>query len=82
MSVGFIMYEIVDKDSLKYQSINTPYSATVAQDLLDILLNIKVLTPSAYGKENNGWLDIHLKIKALTPRKSEYDEFQPFITKN
>lgn len=23
MSVGFIMYEIVDKDSLKYQGINT-----------------------------------------------------------
>ena len=24
MSVGFIMYEIVDKDSLKNQGINTP----------------------------------------------------------
>ena len=23
MSIGFIMYEIVDKDSLKYQGINT-----------------------------------------------------------
>lgn len=23
MSVGFIMYEIADKDSLKYQGINT-----------------------------------------------------------
>lgn len=26
MSVGFIMYEIVDMDSLKYQGINTPRS--------------------------------------------------------
>ena len=25
MSVGFIMYEIVDKDSLKYQGINTSF---------------------------------------------------------
>ena len=24
MSIGFIMYEIVDMDSLKYQGINTP----------------------------------------------------------
>lgn len=60
MSVGFIMYEIVDMDSLKYQGINT--------------YNL--------GGMNIGGLDIHLNIKALTPRKSEYDEFQPFITKN
>lgn len=59
MSIGFIMYEIVDKDSPKYQGINTraPLDYTVAM------------------------LDIHLNIKALTPCKSEYDEFQPFITK-
>lgn len=28
MSVGFIMYEIVDMDSLKYQGINTGHIAT------------------------------------------------------
>lgn len=49
MSVGFIMYEIVDKDSLKYQGINTH----VKQD------------------ENNAELDIHLKIKVLTPTRKQ-----------
>ena len=29
MSVGFIMYEIVDKDSLKYQGINTLLAASL-----------------------------------------------------
>ncbi|MBQ6690093.1 MAG: hypothetical protein IJN01_00135 [Rikenellaceae bacterium] len=45
MSIGFIMYEIVDKDSPKYQGINTraPLDYTVA--MLDIHLNIKALTP-------------------------------------
>lgn len=104
MSVGFIMYEIVDKDSLKYQGINTycpPRGYNFTLDILlkikaltpqkvvsvqytelDIHLNIKVLTPRAKAFNTEFRLDIHLNIKALTPHKSEYDEFQPFITKN
>ena len=45
MSVGFIMYEIVDKDSLKYQGINTEKFSRKVLRMLDIHLNIKVLTP-------------------------------------
>ena len=45
MSVGFIMYEIVDKDSLKYQGINTSKILFIFHSWLDIHLNIKVLTP-------------------------------------
>lgn len=45
MSVGFIMYEIVDKDSFKYQGINTTISSIFTPLKLDIHLNIKVLTP-------------------------------------
>ena len=46
MSVGFIMYEIVDKDSLKNQGINTRSVSPLRSIRLDIHLNIKVLTPN------------------------------------
>lgn len=42
MSVGFIMYEIVDKDSLKYQGINT------------VILQIVVHTCVGYSLKNQG----------------------------
>ena len=45
MSVGFIMYEIVDKDSLKYQGINTNDALFYGVTGLDIHLKIKALTP-------------------------------------
>ena len=82
MSVGFIMYEIVDKDSLKYQGINTANEMAKIEIRLDIHLKIKVLTPAVSNTADLDLLDIHLNIKALTPCKSEYDEFQLFITKN
>ncbi len=81
MSVGFIMYEIVDMDSLKNQGINTfedltPQSFRVGYSLKNQGINTHCI---CY------WLllllDIHLKIKALTPCRAEFDEFQPFITK-
>lgn len=67
MSVGFIMYEIVDKDSLKYQGINTTISSIFTPLKLDIHLNIKVLTPAKLKDFIVFRLDIHLKIKVLTP---------------
>ena len=67
MSVGFIMYEIVDKDSLKYQGINTLLIFAPLAVTLDIHLNIKVLTPCRYTNTLTTTLDIHLNIKALTP---------------
>lgn len=81
MSVGFIMYEIVDKDSLKNQGINTETAlgkvvALVGYSLKNQGINTTLVEPLA-----TALLDIHLNIKALTPCKSEYDEFQPFITK-
>ena len=82
MSVGLIIFEIIDKDSLKNQGINTNPDKKHYQQLLDIHLKIKALTPLGLLNNHRHVLDIHLKIKALTPRKSEYDEFQPFITKN
>ena len=103
MSVGFIMYEIVDKDSLKYQGINTLQCVdnlllTVGYSLKNQGINT---TSIHYPKDNQvGYslkyqgintsadatlimhlLDIHLNIKVLTPCRAEYDEFQPFITK-
>ncbi len=45
MSVGFIMYEIVDMDSPKYQGINTLAYRAILRVRLDIHLKIKVLTP-------------------------------------
>lgn len=69
MSVGFIMYEIVDKDSLKNQGINTNKDKKYSVEQLDILLNIKALTPNSYLAVILDELDIHLKIKALTPEK-------------
>lgn len=46
MSIGFIMYEIVDMDSLKYQGINTKMKITMKPPTLDIHLKIKALTPA------------------------------------
>lgn len=68
MSVGFIMFEIIDKDSLKYQGINTPSKSSPSSLSLDIHLNIKVLTPEAEEIITPLPLDIHLNIKALTPK--------------
>ena len=45
MSIGFIMYEIVDMDSLKYQGINTCTPNYLFGYELDIHLKIKALTP-------------------------------------
>lgn len=45
MSIGFIIFEIIDMDSLKYQGINTTISSIFTPLKLDIHLNIKVLTP-------------------------------------
>lgn len=86
MSVGFIIFEIIDKDSLLGIHLNikvlTPCSPQALKHRkLDIHLNIKALTPCSAIINVKLSLDIHLKIKALTPRKSEYDEFQLFITK-
>ena len=67
MSVGFIMYEIVDKDSLKNQGINTVLRARASISLLDIHLNIKALTPLRKVVNADPKLDIHLNIKVLTP---------------
>ena len=67
MSVGFIMYEIVDKDSHKYQGINTTQFEIKAADLLDIHLKVKVLTPVGVKYIEVTMLDIHLNIKVLTP---------------
>lgn len=60
MSVGFIMYEIVDKDSLKNQGINTTQYNVVRDIVLDIHLNIKALTPLLIERKYNLELDIHL----------------------
>lgn len=72
MSVGFIMYEIVDKDSLKNQGINTNPDKKHYQQLLDIHLKIKALTPPAGTAELIRKLDIHLNIKVLTPYTDAY----------
>lgn len=45
MSIGFIIFEIIDKDSLKYQGINTRDTLMQQFNKLDIHLKIKVLTP-------------------------------------
>lgn len=89
MSVGFIMYEIVDMDSLKYQGINTAtenededavvgYSLKyqgINTDRSDLYRGAQV----GYSLKSQGintvngadnrpvMLDIHLKIKVLTP---------------
>ena len=67
MSIGFIIFEIIDKDSLKYQGINTVLRARASISLLDIHLNIKVLTPMTLNRSLFTKLDIHLNIKVLTP---------------
>ena len=67
MSVGFIIFEIIDKDSLKNQGINTYWPPRGYNFTLDIHLNIKVLTPADREGILSDLLDIHLKIKVLTP---------------
>lgn len=67
MSVGFIMFEIVDKDSIKYQGINTDSTFSIRTLKLDIHLKIKALTPHSRFCSNALKLDIHLNIKVLTP---------------
>lgn len=43
------------------------FESVVYDDLLDIHLNIKVLTPIRLAFPESSALDIHLKIKVLTP---------------
>ena len=75
MSVGFIMYEIVDKDSLKYQGINTDNLSCQHCNSLDIHLKIKILTPVSHLPILRRKLDIHLNIKVLTPTSDSYISF-------
>ena len=72
MSIGFIMYEIVDKDSLKYQGINTAqYLDKYCEGVRYSLKNQGINTP-AYKRRITLSLDIHLKIRVLTPALGGY----------
>lgn len=58
MSVGFIMYEIVDKDSLKYQGINTSQALHRSRILVGYSLKnqgINTLSRTAC-KRGTGWI--------------------------
>lgn len=68
MSVGFIMYEIVDKDSPKYQGINTSTSKRATSSIVGYSLKYQGINTCPHVVPSSGKLDIHLNIKALTPK--------------
>ena len=69
MSVGFIMYEIADMDSLKYQGINTFVLFLDAKLIVGYSLKYQGINTSGCDTDLMYLLDIHLNIKVLTPKK-------------
>ena len=67
MSVGFIMYEIVDKDSLKNQGINTTSIHYPKDNQVGYSLKYQGINTTDMIWKEYQVLDIHLNIKVLTP---------------
>ncbi|MBP3611675.1 MAG: hypothetical protein J6J14_00520 [Rikenellaceae bacterium] len=67
MSVGFIMYEIVDMDSHKYQGINTVKNTVAKFSVVGYSLKNQGINTSDRERAFDILLDIHLNIKVLTP---------------
>ena len=80
-SALFYLDTLIDMDSLKNQGINTNIRASKPSSLVGYSLKNQGINTSSFSYASRSKLDIHLKIKVLTPRRAEFDEFQPFITK-